>query len=60
MDHKIINIKNAPLPERKAYDSKFSGLSKIAPSLLMNKIYMDIDLIPNKPVLYELLFLEYR
>ena len=43
MDHKIINIKNAPLPERKAYDSKFSGLSKIAPSLLMNKIYMDIE-----------------
>lgn len=43
MDHKIINIKNTPLPERKAYDSKLSGLSKIVPSLLMNKIYMDIE-----------------
>ena len=42
MNHKIINIRSAPLQERKGYNADFAELSKIPADILVNKIFMDI------------------
>jgi len=42
MNNKIINIRSAPIQERKGYNADFAALSKISPDILVNKIFMDI------------------